>query len=271
MSCRRAEADSGPIWLDNFSRNYGNRYLRNAISPFASCQWSVVGKHVIGQTLQKLHNEDGIYMSALPQDLYENAALVTSSFKSICIDDEFTSTDSFVVRYGLHCCPPGIPKEKMGDHKEVQRTFSVSNSSIKDRSYTFCPLSIEPENVGSNLGLLQMIGKIHKDQQRAKVGTWCWILSDINIFNRILKVFVLTFLSVNVSLLTAAMVSTISSLTTSIYHWVLGIVTKCFANVAFWYSQIFISVHFSTNCFQATYFGQSLQSLYKLSSTSTTH
>lgn len=172
------------MWIDNFSRNYGNRYLRNAVSAYQNCQWTVIAKHVLGLKLPKVHDETGELIPCLPQDLFQELDLLIATFAEIVVEEEYMSPESFVVRHRLYSCPPGVPEYRKDEFPELRTAFQMLPTP-SNRTQTFVPLRVSDHNISSNVGLLQILTSLI---ELHNAENWLWVLCDINIFKRILKV-----------------------------------------------------------------------------------
>lgn len=180
------------LWIDNFSRIYGNRFVREHREAYENCLWTVIAKHVIDGDMNMVFDDEIRAIPALPNNcIFEG---LSNFFGNLAeFDYEYTVRECVSVNYDIVYCPPGVPLDRCKEFKDFQfnvRVHAASNwkSSIK---YSFEPVDIWRENVGSNIGLMRVVLKLLDAQKiHGQLHHYCWILSDINIFNRLLKVII---------------------------------------------------------------------------------
>lgn len=77
--------------------------------------------------------------------------------------------------------------------KELTRIPLQDPLPLADRQYVqppFLPQDLLAENVGANIGLLEILENIRAERQESKSRLYNIIVTDINIYNRILKVII---------------------------------------------------------------------------------
>ena len=185
ISFRTALSAPHVLWLDNFSKFYTTRLPKATSGPFRQCLWSVSAIRPVDIDLSVVYNEDDEIYPAMPPDLYANMDELLELLKK---SDGVSPLlyDSSVWNFDLFTIPPGPPAKK--DQTDLTKEFwdDVPSPGLK----TYIPRGIRPDNVGSNHEMLACIEDWMDEKNSTVTGLTNYgiLLSDINIYDRLLKV-----------------------------------------------------------------------------------
>ena len=168
-------------WLDNFSKFYAVAVQGLGTGAFADCMWTAAGLHRYVGPAVSTSVQPGV--RGMPSSLVSDA--IISLFKQkMAVADAVTESflkDSVCFRYTVR----QLPLKPEVDAKADPALHAVLRES-RDGMRNFFPLSMLPENIGSNRGLLLLL----KDRfgVQTKAGHYSFLSVDCNIYLRMLKV-----------------------------------------------------------------------------------
>lgn len=174
------------MWIDNFSRIYGNKFVREFRGPFDKCLWTVSGMHSMSLDLRFRYDENIHVLSCIPgENLFAQKVDLLAEFNEF--DLGCSSGDCLPFTLDEVHYPPGIPNMHCTKYASADADFGVHTRELSRVS--FVPIGISEDNCGSNLGLLNVIiSSLMNNIVDGELQNYTWILCDINIFNRVLKV-----------------------------------------------------------------------------------
>lgn len=164
--------------------------MREHRGPFDACLWTVVSKTLVPESLDPFLDDDMAPYPALPLDVLGLADAVVSKLEFLT--DNITSIMCNTSHHKLYCYPPGIPKDRLEEFPDAHNYMKINSRKFEGYQSAFVPIGISVHNVGSNVGLVEMfaelIGALLYDEDHVGKLKTCWVLSDLNIFNRLFKV-----------------------------------------------------------------------------------
>jgi hypothetical protein len=179
-------------WVDNFSKAIGRQLPNIEIGTWADCLWSGVAlKKYTGLsniTMDLLHDVNGDIVPAMPRQLTDNGAVETAMqlFTSNTITLEYYAT-SMVTQFSVQNVP--LKPLWFNVTNPKWKAFLKSEADLLSNMY---PQSLLALNIGSNLGLARIMRNHYVSEGQDVEGKclrYTAFNSDIDIFNRILKVF----------------------------------------------------------------------------------
>jgi hypothetical protein len=184
------------LWLDNFTRFLPRRVFTLSSDSYTACAWTVGMVREPPSALQATLAAPPVGVDLfLPPDLYiykdELCRLISDQCRAASLYET-----SYATLFDLHAVPPGFPKS--ADASEKMKLFFPAVEHRVASLDAWSPLGMEGSNIGSNTGLLSVLLRWTPelfDDAHAKP---TWLLSDINIFNRLCKVALCTSFGVPV-------------------------------------------------------------------------
>lgn len=131
----------------------------------------------------------GQVVPAMPDDLFAMEARFTKIFKSLCsskIKDCLQFSSSYMQQYNVSSVPVAFDKSKISNPAHLAAVERAPDRL--DNMYTD---KIIPLNIGSNVGLMQILRNHYEEegQHRAAVcQRYSAFTTDVDIFDRIIKV-----------------------------------------------------------------------------------
>jgi hypothetical protein len=197
QSHRRLTTMRHTTWIDNFSKTYAAG-LQGVMTPsYAECLWTGVAvRPYAGDRKLIMHPDQQKTDDCMPADLFTGGddnklfqRVVALMQKSMTPDDDgnlFFMEKSWCFKWKINSVPL---KPQPGDLEDDRLNKILSES--RDGMEFFRPQAILPLNVGSNVGLLQILrDRMNTYKQTVVDGNprLDIINSDPNIFARIIKV-----------------------------------------------------------------------------------
>ena len=172
--------------MDNFSKSYTTRVPSENVGPFRQCLWSVsaLRPSPVDFAIQKTDENETI--SAMPNELYVGADDLYDLLGKYDAEPPFTYNTCFSTKNQLYTIPPGPPRTNMMTPKSAKFWKNAADTSFK----TFNPRGIHEPNMGSQVGMIEVLMGWWRARNATKAGRgkYGMIVSDINVFDRLLKV-----------------------------------------------------------------------------------
>jgi len=155
------EAKPYVMWIDNYSKIYGNRASKIEKLMYSACLWTAVGVRPLDMGSCKRFPK----AAPLPKDIF----VLKARIFSLVDECRFVPwAKSALYKHHLHTVPPGpTPYPSVPDAYWSGR----ADTSME----TFTPYSIWPENVGSNVSLRTILTRRLRSMNES------WILADVNL------------------------------------------------------------------------------------------
>lgn len=186
------------MWIDNFNKNYANNTANPDKGPYTPCNWT-------GVALQEYINPDGHgdqksieiidgepAMDDTLSFLDEQVAEYITDQLPRMSEKPWTKCTSFTDNFIIDEVPIRLrPQDGMSDHLLNKLTTSQGKDGLK----YWHPDQLLPDHVGSNIGLMRILGKLCPGVEDGTfMGRNHMILnSDCNIYLRVQKVLSLVF------------------------------------------------------------------------------
>jgi len=168
------------MWVDNFSKCYAVALQGIASGAFRDCNWT-------GQAI-KVYQGDAVSIDlggvpAMPDSIFDTgtAMAVQQTIGNLCQEGWLFLPRSLVTRFKVNT----IPVKPVVDPLSHPELHSILNES-RDGLRNFHPMSIMPQNIGSNRGLMMILK--HISDSRPNTSSYQFLCADCNIFMRIMKV-----------------------------------------------------------------------------------
>jgi hypothetical protein len=136
-----------------------------------------------------IQNVDGVMVPAMPDNLFGTEKKFRKIFKTLCsakMEDCLQFSKSFMTVYNVSTVPVSFDISKITNQEHL-----ASLARAPDRLDTMYTDKIMPLNIGSNVGLLQIVRNHYEDEGQNRAGVcqrYSAFTTDVDIFDRILKV-----------------------------------------------------------------------------------
>ena len=168
------------MWVDNFSKCYAVALQGIASGAFRDCNWT-------GQAI-KVYQGDAVSVDlggvpAMPDRIFDTgtAMAVQETIGNLCQEGWLFLPMSLVTRFKVNTIPVKPVVDPLS-HPELQSILNESRDGLRN----FHPMSIMPQNIGSNRGLMMILK--HISDSRPNTSSYQFLCADCNIFMRIMKV-----------------------------------------------------------------------------------
>jgi hypothetical protein len=154
---------------------------------YRDCLWTVKGLLIpVDHEGIDLALRPGV--SGFPDDMFDNRWIRSIHRRLRKIEStmgEQYFDDSWPVRFNINRVPLGLDVDKVDDEKIRKRIADGRQGLTR-----FLPCAVEPLNIGSNIGLMKILKQLTDEESLIDVSQRQYkvIVSDCNIFNRIIKV-----------------------------------------------------------------------------------
>ena len=173
------------------------------------------------------HTDDGAVIPAMPPTLFGNEDEVERLARWLCVGAGVVKfyADSIAVKYEVSSIPPKVAPQRILD-PAVRARLAKSRDGL-DRFHQY---SIVDFNIGSNLGLMHIVKYILADEVLG-AGGYLILNVDMNIYDRLIKVFVILVMFSKASCLSCSSYTTnveLDARSAIVYmsHWVSGTTTS---------------------------------------------
>ena len=168
------------------------------VGTFSSCLWTGIANRVYsGESIIDLgqkHAMDGSIVSAMPPTVNEFWARLPVFVNQMALIDRegmFYSKNSFVEKFQVN----NVPLSPHVDENTNPVVFKMLEKHV-DALDKMIPERLMTANIGSSIGLLAVMRSIITEIKNQRVQKYRVVLSDVAIFNPILKVIVQNFFTI---------------------------------------------------------------------------
>jgi hypothetical protein len=174
------------IWIDNFSKTVARQHPDMATGVWTPCLWTGVafkdldlsGREPIYMSCQFV---DEVRVSAMPKNLFDDDGLL----KWLAVDyDKVHLFDSCLATlYNVRNIPPKVDMSELTNPSRRVRLMNSRDGLSRMHNH-----NIIEYNIGSNIGLMNVIKYIMADEVLSGGQGYMMVNADIQIFERLLKV-----------------------------------------------------------------------------------
>lgn len=191
MCCDRVIKDQPHIqWIDNFSKIYFSKVPNVQQGTFKDALWTgIANKKYTGPNdidLAVVRDDNNNVIHGMPSHyaLWENLGALYSEFKETDGEGMEYLQHSWVEKLDVDNVPlrPEVSKSR---YPRLHASLLKSVSSLDH----MIPEKLKKDNIGSNIGLFKVLRSILDDVEGARVKRYRVVLSDIDIYWRIMKVY----------------------------------------------------------------------------------
>jgi hypothetical protein len=183
---RHAFEGTHVLWVDNFNRNFavGNVKLEHGV--YHEGNWTASGVHRCEQNIDmNWKDKDGKVRASfgLPDDLFTSASIgkwLIDMMKLVDKKGLIYRKRSLIHKFDVRRVPLKPSSAKVDDPKH--KAGLLHNDLSR-----FYPDRLLPENIGSNVGLLDVLHRFWTEDWKDATD-FKMVVADINIFKRIIKV-----------------------------------------------------------------------------------
>jgi len=175
------------LWIDNFSKTMARSIPTEQRGTYTPALWTGIAAFK-GNT-QDLDDSvvidhDGDVVSAMPNCLLQYKDSVMTGVEFISHQGMFYNDVSLINQYDVRTVPPKVDTRMYPEMKQVIDSGANSLQNV-------CPVTLSPENIGSNRGLIAVIRELYDEYNMGEetCERYLTLNVDENIFWRILKVF----------------------------------------------------------------------------------
>jgi hypothetical protein len=194
MWCVRYIKDGPHVqWIDNFTKNYNRKKPDLTVGSYSACLWTGIANRIYtGDTLIDLGVKYALDFSIVPvmpptlDVFWEQLPVFTEQMAVIDREGMYYARRSFVDRFKVN----NVPLSPHVDEKTNPTVHKMLAKKV-DSIDKLVPERLMPDNIGSNLGLIKVMRSIITELMAARAKKYRVIMSDVAIFNPILKVIVL--------------------------------------------------------------------------------
>jgi len=189
---RELELQPHVAWIDNFSKNWRVRMVGLTPDAMKRCLWTCVAYKKFAYPLEvsmaHMHSSNGKVIPAMPTNAFEGMVDFVQIMKSHTQEADgsmlFLYDTSLLTTWDCNRVPI------QGNPELMAEPYRSSTSAHHDRGDDLYPRGLERENIGSNIGLAQIMRRYYNERRMAssECTTYSAMTVDVNIFDRIMKV-----------------------------------------------------------------------------------
>ena len=180
------------IWLDNFSKMFRTRMGSMGADSMHKMLWTGVAikrfPHTPPETCDVMRDASGFVIPAMASNPFvyipELVDLLTTYTQTGTMDYIPVHGTSLMVRWNAHQVPlyPDLTRV----HPALRATIEKCNDNMAD----FYPQGLDPNNIGSNIGLSRVVRRFYTERGMNLVTCpkYTMFTVDVNIYDRMLKV-----------------------------------------------------------------------------------
>ena len=172
-------------WIDNFSKTYRSTMPSMERGTYSSCLWTgIANRKYTGRldiSMEYKFTQGGQLITAMPPDLWQNESKFLDLYKTMDDAPEDYLQYSLCQSWNISNVPP---KPKIDEIKYPR--LSVNSKKCR-RLDNMIPERLSRYNMASNEDTLLLVREI-LEETNTRVKRYRVILSDINIFDKLIKV-----------------------------------------------------------------------------------